>query len=132
MAAQQPAPEQTESAPVIAKEVDERPRTKSSGAAPTDCLPPALQSVLAGLQERFSGLIVVSTTHLHTDNHSPGSARARMHSACRAVDVKVGGDARAVLTYLRSREEVGGMNSYRNGVVHFDLKAGYKTRAAVR
>jgi uncharacterized protein YcbK (DUF882 family) len=44
-----------------------------------------------------------------------------MHTDCRAVDFKVQGDLQAVLAFLKSRPEVGGINSYRNnGVIHID------------
>jgi peptidase M15-like protein len=103
-------------------------RTSTANAsAPIDCLPDALRTVLAELQARFGSVTIVSTTHLHTDNHSPGSARANMHSACRAVDVKTSHEPKEVLAFLRARPEVGGINSYRNNVIHFDLNAGYRT-----
>ncbi len=72
-------------------------------------------------------MTVVATKHLHTDNHSAGSARANMHSACKAVDIKTSHDPKDVLAFLRTRPEVGGINSYRNKVIHFDLNAGYRT-----
>ena len=98
----------------------------SSAAAPIECLPEALRNVLNEIQTRFGGVTVVSTTHLKTDNHSPGSARANMHAACKAVDIRTTDDPKDVLAYLRSRPEVGGINTYRNRLVHFDLNPGYQ------
>ena len=108
------------------------PRTTakaSSGdpSAPLDCLPEALRTVLTALEARFGSVKVVATTHLQTQNHSSGSARANMHAACKAVDIKTSHEPKEVMAFLRSRPEVGGTNSYRNNVVHFDLNAGYRT-----
>jgi hypothetical protein len=96
----------------------------TSSAAPTDCLPDALKSVLRDLKARFGSVTIVSTTHLHSENHSARSARARMHAACRAVDIKTSANPRAVIAFLKSRPEVGGVNTYRNKIVHFDLAGG--------
>jgi Peptidase M15 len=99
----------------------------ANASAPIDCLPDALRTVLSELQARFGSVTIVSTTHLHTHNHSPGSERANLHSACKAVDIKTTHEPKEVLAFLRTRPEVGGTNSYRNNVVHFDLNAGYRT-----
>jgi uncharacterized protein YcbK (DUF882 family) len=104
--------------------------TKSSTAsALPDCLPDALRTVLGDLEARFGKVTIVSTTRLQTANHSAGSARANMHSDCKAVDIKTTHEPKEVLSFLRSRPEVGGTNSYRNNVIHFDLNAGYRTAA---
>jgi hypothetical protein len=102
----------------------------SSAIAPLECLPEALRTVLNEVLSRFGGVTIVSTTQLQTDNHSPGSARANMHTACKAVDIKTTNDPNDVLAYLRSRPEVGGVNTYRNRVIHFDLNPGYQAASA--
>jgi hypothetical protein len=132
----QPAPAATADASVSAPAVPERrseARTAalaSNADAPLECLPQALRDVLADMTAKFEGLTVVSTNQLHTDNHSPGSAREKMHTDCKAVDVKAAGDPKDVIAYLRSRPEVGGVNSYRNKVVHFDLNPNYNSASA--
>jgi uncharacterized protein YcbK (DUF882 family) len=99
----------------------------ASAKAPVDCLPEGLRTVLQNVQARFGTVALVSTLELHTDNHSPGTARHKMHSACKAVDFKVEGDLTAVTAYLRSRPEVSGVNSYRNNrVIHIDAAEGRK------
>ena len=93
----------------------------NSPAAPTECLPTGLRNVLKDVEARFGAVMLVSTTELHTDNHSRASVRHKLHSACRAVDFKVRGNGKAVVAYLRSRPEVAGINSYgNNGVIHID------------
>lgn len=101
----------------------------SSAKAPMDCLPSGLRTVLQDVQARFGTVTLVSTRELHTDNHTPGSARHKMHADCRAVDFKVEGDLNAVTAYLRTRPEVSGVNSYKNNrVIHIDA-AGDRTIA---
>ncbi len=90
--------------------------------APTACLPDALRTVLADLAGRFGPLAVVSTKHLTTRNHAAGSARHKLHESCKAVNFRVASQrTEAVKAYLRSRPEVGGVEAYRDGVIHIDL-----------
>jgi hypothetical protein len=101
-------------------------RTEAKAGVPTDCLPESLRAVLSDLQARFGPVEIIATTHLTTDNHSRGSTRDKLHQSCKAVDIRTARDPREVLAYLKSRPEVGGINSYRNRVVHFDLNANYR------
>jgi Peptidase M15 len=118
--------EQTASTAAPAKLVSEaatvaQVASAGASAAPTACLPAGLRSVLKDVEARFGPVTLVSTTELHTDNHSRGSVRHKLHSACQAVDFKVKGNGKAVVSYLRSRPEVAGINSYgNNGVIHID------------
>lgn len=90
--------------------------------APVACLPGALRAVLADVSGRFGPLTVVSTQHLNTRNHAAGSARHKLHQACKAVDFRMQKpSSQGIVTYLRSRPEVGGVESYRDGVIHIDL-----------
>ena len=108
------------------------PKTASNSAAPTDCLPDALRTVLKELEAKFGPVTIVNTTQLRTDNHSAGSERANLHTACKAVDIKTSHEPKEVTAFLHSRPEVGGVNSYRNRVVHFDLNAGYNSKTSKR
>lgn len=93
----------------------------SSPSAPTECLPDGLRAVLQDVQGRFGPVTLISTTELRTDNHSRGSVRHKLHTTCKAADLKVTGDVKAVMAYLRSRPEVAGINVYgNNGVIHID------------
>ena len=96
---------------------------KVGAAAPTECLPGELRAVLADVAARFGDIAVVSTHKLNTVNHSSGSIREKLHHACNAVDFRPDRDRiDEVKKYLRSRPEIGGVESYRNGVVHIDRK----------
>jgi uncharacterized protein YcbK (DUF882 family) len=88
--------------------------------------------VLADVASRYGPLTIVSTQHLNTRNHGAGSARHKLHQACKAVDFRVASQrADEVKTYLRSRSEVGGLEAYRDGVIHIDLNEN-RTAAQVR
>jgi hypothetical protein len=113
--------------PRVPQEARRKATAAGSPDAPTDCLPQALQNVLQALQVRFGQVTVVSTTHLQSDNHSRGSTRDKLHQACKAVDIRAAGDTREIMAFLKSRPEVGGINSYRNRLVHFDLNSSYKS-----
>ena len=127
-----PAVERPQSAAIFdkpasapAEPVPEAPVTNravsNASATPTDCLPVTLRGVLKDVEARFGAVTLVSTTELHTDNHSRGSVRHRLHTACKAIDFKVKGDRWAVVAYLRARPEVAGVNTYgNNGVIHMD------------
>ena len=104
-------------------EVAPAPEMASTGASavPTECLPAGLRSVLRDIEARFGAVMLVSTTELHTHNHSRNSVRHKLHRACQAVDFKVKRNGKAVVAYLRSRPEVAGINIYgNNGVIHID------------
>lgn len=105
---------------------------KADATASTDCLPVALRAVLADVAARFGEVTVVSTHQLNTGNHSAGSIREKLHTDCRAVDVRPDRTRiDEIKAYLRTRPEINGVESYRNGVVHMDVSgtaAGARTR----
>jgi hypothetical protein len=103
-----------------------------SRSTQTDCLPKELRAVLDDLGTQFGTLTVVSTTELRTDNHAPGGIRAKLHQSCKAVDFRAPGRVDEILAYLRTRPEIGGINSYRNNLIHLDLNENYKTGIAPR
>jgi hypothetical protein len=88
--------------------------------------------VLTDVAARFGPVTTVSTTHLNTDNHSPGSTRDKLHTSCKAVDFKVQGPLQEVLAYLRTRKEVNGINSYRNNLIHIDFNERQSVAGAAR
>ena len=93
----------------------------TTAAAPLDCVAGELRTVLADVAARFGTVSVVSTHRLNSDNHTPGTIRHRLHTACKAVDFRTSGKLNEVLGFLRSRPEVSGINSYRGGLIHIDL-----------
>ena len=91
---------------------------------PTNCLPTGLMAALTEVAAQFGDVTLLSTTHLQSDNHAEGSARARQHAACHAVDFRYVGRAQDILGYLKTRPEVEGVTGFRNGVIHVDAKGG--------
>jgi hypothetical protein len=95
---------------------------KTDASAATDCLPPELRTVLADVAARFGEVTVVSTHQLNTINHSSGSIREKLHHDCKAVDIRPDRTRiDEIKAYLRGRQEIGGIESYRNGIVHLDV-----------
>jgi hypothetical protein len=93
---------------------------KAPANASLDCVPSELRKVVADVAARFGPVTVLSTHRLNTVNHAMGSVRHKLHTACRAVDFRVEGSAAKVTAYLRSRSELAGVESYRDGVIHID------------
>lgn len=88
--------------------------------APTTCLPGDLREVVADVARRFGPVSVESTHRSQGHNRRAGGARHSLHLSCRAIDFRVHSRTRGVMAYLRSREEVGGLKMYRNGIIHID------------
>jgi hypothetical protein len=126
MTASLDTPQPQAPAPALSPSVEREAAAEVKGA-PTDCLPRELRAVLADVAARFGPVTTVSTVHLHTDNHSPGSTREKLHHACKAVDFRVRASAYEVMDYLRARPEIAGINAYRNGVIHIDFDENFRT-----
>jgi hypothetical protein len=91
-------------------------------AAGAQCPSPKLNAVLADVAARFGAVTVVAGHQLTTANHVPGSSREKLHQDCMALDFRPDrGRVDEIKAYLRSRPEIGGVDSYRDGVVHMDL-----------
>lgn len=118
--------------PVVPNRGASKLADEAKSEAPTDCLPGPLRAVLRDLEIKFGPVTVVSTTHLNSDNHTAGTIRDKLHQACKAVDIRASRDPKEVIAFLKLRPEVGGINSYRNRLVHFDLDANYKAAANER
>lgn len=115
------APQPAASKPPEPAEASEATEKRSSSAkAPTACLPASLKDVLSDVEALFGKVTIVSTTRLHTDNHWRSSVREKLHADCKAVDFRTLSATKDVIAYLRTRRDVGGINSYRNNVIHID------------
>jgi hypothetical protein len=86
------------------------------------CPSPKLNAVLADIVARFGAVTVVAGHQLTTANHVPGSSREKMHQDCMALDFRPDrSQVDEIKAYLRNRPEIGGVDSYRDGVIHMDL-----------
>jgi len=103
------------------------PVVVAGGGSPMECLPPDLRENLDAVARRFGRVDVVSTTELHTENH--GRGRAKIHADCKAVDFRTPASPAEVIAFLRTRPGVGGVQSFRNGVVHLDDASAHPAQA---
>jgi len=80
-----------------------------------------LRSILADVSARFGGLTVVAAHQFKTANHIAGSTREKMHHDCKAIDFRPDPSRiDEIKAYLRTRSEISGIESYRDGVIHID------------
>jgi uncharacterized protein YcbK (DUF882 family) len=89
-------------------------------STPTNCLPGQLREVLADVATKFGTVSIQSTHRSQGHNWSAGGARHSLHLSCRAVDFRIRTRTAGVMTFLRSRPEVGGLKIYPNGIIHID------------
>ena len=95
-----------------------QPQIQADADTPLDCLPAGLRRILDETALRFGSVEVVSTTHLHTGNHNAG--RAKIHADCKAADIRTPAPPAEVVAFVRTLPGLGGIGSYRNGVIHLD------------
>ena len=84
------------------------------------CLPSDLKNVLERVAAYY-GKVTVSSTHRNRrHNRRIGGASESMHLKCRAIDFRVHGPHRGLLSFLRRQPGVGGLKRYRSGFYHID------------
>jgi hypothetical protein len=129
LAPQQRAPAVKNGAPQQTTTVLEEPAVTGavasrSAVVPDSCPAPAIRAVLADVSARFGDVTVVATNQHKTDNHRSGSMREKLHHDCKAVDFRPERSRiEGIKVYLRTRPEISGVESYRDGVIHMDLAA---------
>ncbi len=126
-------PEKLDPAPSRQAETGEKPpvqkasvggASRSSGNlvlnAQWDCVPSKLKAVVNEVSRRYGTVTVNSTYRSSKRNRRVGGAKGSYHLRCQAVDFRVRGDSRQVLTFLRNHPHVGGFKRYRSGFFHID------------
>ena len=88
--------------------------------APWNCVPDSLKIVLNEVSRRYGPVTVNSTHRSRSKNRRVGGASHSYHLNCQAVDFRVKGNQSAVMKYLRSHPNVGGLKRYRSGFIHID------------
>lgn len=88
--------------------------------ASADCLVKPLQGVLSQVAALFGALQVNSTCRSPSHNRRVGGARRSQHLTGSAVDFRISGNSKAVLTFLKAQKVVGGYKHYGSGVFHID------------
>lgn len=88
--------------------------------APSKCIPGSLKAVLADVSKKFGPITVNSTYRSPGKNRKVGGKGKSLHLGCRAVDFRVHGSTRGLLTWLRGHGKVGGYKRYSSGFYHID------------
>ncbi len=88
--------------------------------APSKCVPGALKAVLSRVSKQYGPIVVNSTYRSKAKNRRVGGKSKSFHLSCRAIDFRVHGKTRGLLTYLRKQKGVGGVKRYRSGFYHID------------
>jgi hypothetical protein len=90
-------------------------------AGGAECPSAQIREVLVDISARFGPLAVIATDEQKTANHRSGSTREKLHHGCKAVDFRPERSRiDEIKTYLRSRGDIDGVESYRDGVIHID------------
>jgi hypothetical protein len=104
---------------------DPRPGPSLAGGgvrwvANSGCLNSSLRAVIYQVANSFGPVTVNSTCRSRRHNARVGGAHRSHHLNGNAVDFRVRGNNRAVLSFLRSHGSVGGLKLYRGGFFHID------------
>ena len=84
------------------------------------CIPSRLRVVLNQISRNFGAVKVTSSYRSPSHNRRIGGARKSWHMKCQAVDFRVSGNGKAVLSFIRSHPSVGGYKRYPAGFFHID------------
>ena len=88
--------------------------------APQGCVPGELKSVLAEVAKRYGPITVNSTARSKSSNTRAGGKSKSFHLNCRAIDFRVHGSTKGLLTWLAKHPRVGGYKRYSSGFYHID------------
>lgn len=88
--------------------------------APSKCVPSRLKTVLRSVAANYGPVTVNSTVRSQARNRKIGGSRRSFHLKCAAVDFRVHGRTKGLLSYLRRHPNVGGYKRYRSGFYHID------------
>lgn len=84
------------------------------------CVPLRLKTILRLVSQKFGPVRIHSTHRWPAENKRKGGKPKSYHLKCKAVDFAVPGNPRDVITFLKSRSEVGGYAHYPQGFYHID------------
>lgn len=88
--------------------------------APSHCVPGRLKAVLSQVSAKYGPITVNSTVRSRSKNRSVGGKSKSMHLSCNAVDFRVHGSTKGLISYLASNKSVGGLKRYSSGFYHID------------
>ena len=88
--------------------------------APSNCVPGRLKAVLSQVSAKYGPITVNSTVRSRSKNRSVGGRNKSYHLSCAAVDFRVHGSTKGLMSYLASNKSVGGLKRYSSGFYHID------------
>ncbi|MEM0899480.1 MAG: D-Ala-D-Ala carboxypeptidase family metallohydrolase [Pseudomonadota bacterium] len=88
--------------------------------APSKCVPARLKKVLREVAAKYGPITVNSTYRSPAKNRKIGGKRSSYHLKCAAIDFRVHGRTKGLLSYLRKHPSVGGYKRYKSGFYHID------------
>jgi uncharacterized protein YcbK (DUF882 family) len=88
--------------------------------APSKCVPSRLKSVLQRVAAKYGPITVNSTYRSSGKNRKVGGKKRSYHLKCAAIDFRVHGRTKGLLSYLSKQGEVGGYKRYKSGFYHID------------
>lgn len=89
--------------------------------APSKCVPARLKKALKTVAAKFGPITVSSTYRSPAKNRKIGGKSKSWHLKCGAVDFRVHGKTRGLLSYLKANKNVGGYKRYKSGFYHIDV-----------
>lgn len=88
--------------------------------APSKCVPGRLKSALNSIAAKYGPITVNSTYRSPKKNRKAGGRKGSYHLKCAAVDFRVHGNTKGMMSYLRKLKGVGGYKRYSSGFYHID------------
>ena len=88
--------------------------------APANCVPGRLKAVLSQVSAKYGPITVNSTFRSRSKNRAVGGKSKSYHLSCSAVDFRVHGSSRGLMSYLAANKSLGGLKRYASGFYHID------------
>lgn len=89
-------------------------------SAPSNCVPGRLKAVLGRVSGKFGPITVNSSYRSAGKNRKVGGRKRSYHLSCQAVDFRVHGSTKGLMTWLAAQGDVGGLKRYPSGFYHID------------
>lgn len=88
--------------------------------APSECVPDRLKSALKSIAAQYGPITVNSTYRSPAKNRKIGGKKSSWHLKCAAIDFRVHGSTKGLLSFLSKNKNVGGYKRYKSGFYHID------------
>ncbi|MGB7432624.1 MAG: D-Ala-D-Ala carboxypeptidase family metallohydrolase [Ahrensia sp.] len=88
--------------------------------APSKCVPARLKAALTAVSAKYGPITVNSTYRSPAKNRKIGGKKSSWHLKCAAIDFRVHGSTKGLLSFLSKNKNVGGYKRYKSGFYHID------------